>query len=126
MTILQNDKNFDVPPNRYGDDVESVLISKDSLQARIQKMADQVSDKYRDSENDLILVCVLKGAVFFITDFARALTIPSQVEFMAVSSYGNSTTSSGVHLVWCESSKTWTVILRVEMSSLSKILSTLV
>ena len=96
MTILQNDKNFDVPPNRYGDDVESVLISKDSLQARIQKMADQVSDKYRDSENDLILVCVLKGAVFFITDFARALTIPSQVEFMAVSSYGNSTTSSGV------------------------------
>ena len=41
-------------------------------------------------------MCVLKGAVFFITDFARALTIPSQVEFMAVSSYGNSTTSSGV------------------------------
>ena len=39
---------------------------------------------------------MLKGAVFFITDFARALTIPSQVEFMAVSSYGNSTTSSGV------------------------------
>ena len=55
-----------------------------------------VSEKYRDSEEDLILVCVLKGAVFFLTDFARKLTIPAEMEFMAVSSYGNSTTSSGV------------------------------
>ena len=55
-----------------------------------------VSEKYRDSDEDLILVCVLKGAVFFLTDFARKLTIPAEMEFMAVSSYGNSTTSSGV------------------------------
>lgn len=55
-----------------------------------------VSEKYRDADNDLILVCVLKGAVFFLTDFARKLSIPSEMEFMAVSSYGNSTTSSGV------------------------------
>lgn len=55
-----------------------------------------VSEKYRDADDDLILVCVLKGAVFFLTDFARKLSIPSEMEFMAVSSYGNSTTSSGV------------------------------
>lgn len=55
-----------------------------------------VSAKYRDAEDYLMLVCVLKGAVFFLTDFVRKLSVPCEMEFMAVSSYGNSTTSSGV------------------------------
>ena len=59
-------------------------------------MADNVAAKYKDAEEEIILVCVLKGAVFFMTDFARKLSIPSQMEFMAVSSYGNATSSSGV------------------------------
>lgn len=96
MTELHDKKDFNVPANRYGDDVEAILIPEDVLQTRIQELADMVSEKYRDSEEDLILVCVLKGAVFFLTDFARKLTIPAEMEFMAVSSYGNSTTSSGV------------------------------
>ena len=96
MTELHDKKDFNVPANRYGDDVEAILIPEDVLQERIQELADLVSEKYRDSEEDLILVCVLKGAVFFLTDFARKLTIPAEMEFMAVSSYGNSTTSSGV------------------------------
>lgn len=96
MTELHDKKDFDVPANRYGDDVEAILIPEDVLQERIQELADMVSEKYRDSEEDLILVCVLKGAVFFLTDFARKLSIPAEMEFMAVSSYGNSTTSSGV------------------------------
>ena len=96
MTELHDNKDFNVPANRYGDDVEAILIPEDVLQERIQELADMVSEKYRDSEEDLILVCVLKGAVFFLTDFARKLTIPAEMEFMAVSSYGNSTTSSGV------------------------------
>ena len=96
MTELLDKKDFNVPANRYGDDVEAILIPEDVLQERIQELADMVSEKYRDSEEDLILVCVLKGAVFFLTDFARKLTIPAEMEFMAVSSYGNSTTSSGV------------------------------
>ncbi|AKK03992.1 hypoxanthine phosphoribosyltransferase [Corynebacterium epidermidicanis] len=89
-------KDFNVPANRYGDDVEAVLIDERTLHNRIQELADKVSEKYRDSEDDLLLVCVLKGAAIFITDFARALNIPSQMEFMAVSSYGNATSSSGV------------------------------
>ncbi|PAT11271.1 hypoxanthine phosphoribosyltransferase [Corynebacterium hadale] len=89
-------KEFNVPANRYGDDVEAILLTEDDLQARIQELADMVSEKYKDAEQDLILVCVLKGAVFFLTDFARKLSIPAEMEFMAVSSYGNSTTSSGV------------------------------
>ena len=96
MTELHDTKDFNVPPHRYGDDVEAILISEDELQNRIQELADMVSEKYRDADYDLILVCVLKGAVFFLTDFARKLSIPAEMEFMAVSSYGNSTTSSGV------------------------------
>ena len=92
-------KDFDVPANRYGDDVEAVLITEEQLQTRIKELADMVSEKYRgntEPENELILVCVLKGAVFFLTDFSRQLSIPSELEFMAVSSYGNATSSSGV------------------------------
>lgn len=85
-----------VPANAYGDDVERVLVTEDELHTRIQQMADKVSAKFGDEDDDIILIGVLKGAVFFITDFARALTIPSQMEFMAVSSYGNQTSSSGV------------------------------
>lgn len=96
MTELHTEKDFNVPANRYGDDVEAVLLTEEVLQTRIQELADMISEKYKDAEQDLILVCVLKGAVFFLTDFVRKLSIPAEMEFMAVSSYGNSTTSSGV------------------------------
>lgn len=93
---LHSEKNFEVPANRYGDDLESVLITEDELHARIQELADACSERFKDEDDDLILVCVLKGAAFFITDFARKMSVPTQLEFMAVSSYGNSTSSSGV------------------------------
>ncbi|AWB85146.1 hypoxanthine phosphoribosyltransferase [Corynebacterium liangguodongii] len=93
---MHDKKDYNVPANRYGDDVEAILISEAELAERVQELADMVSEKYRDAEQELILVCVLKGAVFFLTDFARCLSIPSQLEFMAVSSYGSSTSSSGV------------------------------
>ncbi|MDK8845735.1 hypoxanthine phosphoribosyltransferase [Corynebacterium sp. MSK297] len=89
-----DDKFYDVPENRYGSDVESVLISEEEIKQRIKALADKVSKDY--ASDDLLLVCVLKGAAVFLTDFARELSIPSEMEFMAVSSYGNSTTSSGV------------------------------
>jgi len=93
---VHDKKDFAVPANRYGDDVEAILIGEEELQNRVQELADMVSEKYADSEHDLLLVCVLKGAAFFLTDFARKLSIPSELEFMAVSSYGASTSSSGV------------------------------
>ena len=93
---MHDKKDFAVPANRYGDDVEAILIGEEELQNRVQELADMVSEKYADSEQDLLLVCVLKGAAFFLTDFARKLSIPSELEFMAVSSYGASTSSSGV------------------------------
>lgn len=93
---MHDNHDLAVPAHPYGEDIKNVLITEDDLQARIQEMADRVSEKYSNADDDLILVCVLKGAVFFLTDFARKLTIPSQLEFMAVSSYGNSASSSGV------------------------------
>ena len=82
----------------YGDDIASVLITEQQIQDKIKDLAKQVSDDYpeRGDRADLVLVGVLKGAVMFMTDLARALEIPVQMEFMAVSSYGSATSSSGV------------------------------
>ena len=93
---MHDKKDFAVPANCYGDDVEAILITEEEIKDRVQQLADAVSEKYADAEQDLLLVCVLKGAAFFLTDFARKLSIPSELEFMAVSSYGASTSSSGV------------------------------
>jgi hypoxanthine phosphoribosyltransferase len=80
----------------YGDDIDAVLITEEQIRQRTQELAESVAARYADIEEDLLLVGVLKGAIMFMTDFARALPIPSQMEFMAVSSYGSSTSSSGV------------------------------
>jgi len=82
----------------YPGDIESVLLSEDQIQARTAELGALVGQDYRDalSGQDLLLVTVLKGAVMFVTDLARAIPLPTQLEFMAVSSYGSSTSSSGV------------------------------
>ncbi len=81
---------------RYGDDIETILITEEEIQAKIGELAKSVGERYADAPDDLLLVGVLKGAIMFMTDFARALPIPCQMEFMAVSSYGSATSSSGV------------------------------
>ncbi len=82
----------------YEGDVASVLITEQQISDKIQELAKQVAADHPavDGESDLLLVGVLKGAVMFMTDMARALPVPVQLEFMAVSSYGSSTSSSGV------------------------------
>jgi hypoxanthine phosphoribosyltransferase len=71
-----------------------VLVSQELLHERIGELAKQISADYRD--RDLLVVGVLKGAVFFIADLVRRLDIPCELDFMAVSSYGSTTHSSGV------------------------------
>lgn len=82
----------------YGDDIASVLITEEQIEAKVSELAELISKRYPADapEGDLLLVGVLKGAIFFMTDLAKALPIPTQMEFMAVSSYGSSTSSSGV------------------------------
>jgi hypoxanthine phosphoribosyltransferase len=74
--------------------VESVLIEEDVLQARISELGDEISADY--AGRDLLLMGVLKGAVFFMADLMRRLTVPCEIDFMAISSYGAATDSSGV------------------------------
>src|SRR3954462_3491816 len=74
--------------------VGEVLIDKEALSARIAELGAEISADY--AGRDLLLIGVLKGAVFFMADLMRKLTIPCEVDFMAISSYGASTDSSGV------------------------------
>ena len=74
--------------------VTDVLIDRDALQRRIAELGEEISADY--AGRDLLLVGVLKGAVFFMADLMRGLTIPCEIDFMAISSYGDSTDSSGV------------------------------
>ncbi len=81
-------------PKAFRDDIESVLIGADDIHRRLDELAAQVDVDYADRE--LLLIGVLKGAIFAMADLARRITIPASMDFMAVSSYGSSTTSSGV------------------------------
>jgi hypoxanthine phosphoribosyltransferase len=74
--------------------VGEILIDETSLQARIRELGVEVSTDYEG--RDLLLVGVLKGAVFFMADLMRELTVPCEIDFMAISSYGAATDSSGV------------------------------
>jgi hypoxanthine phosphoribosyltransferase len=81
----------------YDDDIASIMITEDEIKKKVAELAAQVAaDRPADPSTDLLLVGVLKGAVMFMTDFARSLPVPVQLEFMAVSSYGSATSSSGV------------------------------
>jgi hypoxanthine phosphoribosyltransferase len=83
----------------YDADIDRVIISAEQIREKTAELAKQVSAEHADAEDGLLLVCVLKGAVMFMADFARALGRfgPSiEMEFMAVSSYGSGTRSSGV------------------------------
>lgn len=81
----------------YPGDIKSVLLSEDEIRAKVNELAALIGDTYRGGDGeDLLLITVLKGAVMFVTDLARAIPVPTQLEFMAVSSYGSSTSSSGV------------------------------
>ena len=71
-----------------------VLIEENDLQRRIAELGTEISADYEG--RDLLLVGVLKGAVFFLADLMRHLTVPCEIDFMAISSYGASTDSSGV------------------------------
>jgi hypoxanthine phosphoribosyltransferase len=88
------------PAELYPGDIKSVLLSSQAIQEKVAELGAQVGADYGDGiaedSQDLLLVTVLKGAVFFVTDLARAIPVPTQLEFMAVSSYGSSTSSSGV------------------------------
>jgi len=82
------------PDSWYAEEIERTIITEDEIRAKVAELGAQVSADFAETD-ELLLVGVFKGAVMFMADFARALTVPVKMEFMALSSYGSSTTSSG-------------------------------
>lgn len=78
-------------------DVERVLVSEAEIQAKTRELGRQISQDY--AGKDLVVVGILKGASLFTSDLFRAVTIPAELDFMRISSYGASTKSTGVHRV---------------------------
>jgi len=76
------------------DAIGDILVKPEELQNRVRELAAEISRDYAD--RDLVLIGVLKGAVFFLSDLMRQLEVPCEVDFMAVASYGSATRSSGV------------------------------
>jgi hypoxanthine phosphoribosyltransferase len=76
-------------------DIEKILIPSDAIQSKVQEMGAQLRDDYA-AGGDLLLVGVLKGCIMFMVDLARAIEMPLAIDFIAISSYGHSTESSGV------------------------------
>jgi hypoxanthine phosphoribosyltransferase len=75
-------------------DLKEILLDENMLTEKIKELGRQISEDYKDK--DLFLVGVLKGSVMFMADLMKAISIPCVMDFMAVSSYGNSTETSGV------------------------------
>ena len=74
--------------------IGEILVQADDLQRKVKELGAQISRDY--DGRDLLMVCVLKGAVLFLADLMRQIDVPVEVDFMAVSSYGSATDSSGV------------------------------
>ncbi len=77
-----------------GYEVDRVIIPSDEIKKRVKKLGQEISRDYE--EKNPLLVCILRGAVVFLSDLIREIKIPVEIDFMAVSSYGSSTRSSGV------------------------------
>lgn len=91
--LLQNIYNK-VGGNSVLNDVESVLLSAEELAKRVGEIGAEITADYAGKE--ILMIGVLRGAVLFMADLARAIKVPVAIDFMAVSSYGAGTTSSGV------------------------------
>ncbi|MEE1321679.1 MAG: hypoxanthine phosphoribosyltransferase [Acutalibacteraceae bacterium] len=75
-------------------DIERVLFSEKDIQEMVERIGKQISEDYKG--RNLLIVCVLKGSVCFMSDLMRAVTIPCKIDFVEAKSYGSSTVTSGV------------------------------
>ncbi len=75
-------------------DIHHVLVGEEQIRQRVKEMGAQISEDY--DGKDVVLVCILKGAVIFFADLARAITCHMEMDFLSISSYGNNTKTSGI------------------------------
>jgi hypoxanthine phosphoribosyltransferase len=81
------------PMQSYQDILSEILIDQATLQARIEELGAEISRDYQGA--DLLLICILRGGLVFMVDLMRHITVPHQIDFMAVSSYGAGARQSG-------------------------------
>ena len=77
-------------------DIESILVSEQKIAEISERIAAEINRDYADSKKKLVLICILKGSIMFSCELMKHITLPVELEFMKVSSYGAKTTSSGV------------------------------
>ena len=75
-------------------DIKKILIEEEELKAKVAELGAKITEDYKGK--DLLIICVLKGAVIFVSDLIREIDLPLDIDFMAISSYGANTESSGV------------------------------
>ncbi len=81
--------------NNLNNNIESILLSEEEIKLKVKELGKLISEDYKNSEN-LMLVTLLKGAVVFMADLMREVSVPHDIDFMVVSSYGSGVKSSGV------------------------------
>lgn len=82
-------------------DIEKILISEETIEGTVKRIAAQIDEDYKNSGKKLLLLCILKGSVVFMGDLMKHITLPVEIDFMKVSSYGEGTQSTGrikIHL----------------------------
>ena len=77
-------------------DIESILVSEEQIAEISTRIAEQINRDYANSGKKLVLICILKGSLMFTCELMKRITLPAEIDFMKVSSYGSKTTSSGV------------------------------
>lgn len=85
---------FGRPATTVHDDIEKVLLDEQTIRAKVKQLAAQISEDYQDKRP--VLICILKGAAIFMADLMREMSIHATMDFMAISSYGSGTRTSGV------------------------------
>ncbi len=76
-------------------DIESILLSADKIDGIVTRIASEIDGMYNSSDSKLVLLCILKGSVVFMGDLMKKITVPVEIDFMKVSSYGGGSTSTG-------------------------------
>lgn len=76
-------------------DVEKVLISEEAIEETVKRISARIDEDYKNSGHKLLLLCILKGSVVFMGDLMKHITLPVEIDFMKVSSYGSSTKTNG-------------------------------
>lgn len=105
MTMHNNDKKR-LPEA----DIAKVLITEEEISKKVEEIARKIEAAYADSENNLVLLCILKGSVVFMAELMKRIKLPVEIDFMKVSSYGGGT----------ESSKTISILLDIRRKDMEK------